>query len=67
MGLFLFGLFLIIIILIICFSVLFSNYMNHCSKKNINMFEDPRYNERINKLEMIIINLDKRIKELEEK
>jgi hypothetical protein len=41
--------------------------MNHCSKKNINMFEDPRYNERINKLEMIIINLDKRIKELEEK
>lgn len=67
MGIFMLGLFSILIVLIICGAILFSKYMELCSDNRTKMFENPRYDERIRELEKFIISLDKRIKELEEK
>ena len=52
-----FGLFLIILALIICGSILFSEYMEYCSKHGIGLFTNPRYEERIRKLEKIVYEL----------
>ena len=61
-----FGLFLIILALIICGSILFSEYMGYCSKHGIGLFTNPRYEERIRNLEKVILELHK-LYELEEK
>ena len=55
-----FGTTFVLTILIICFSTLFGLYMALCSQNKINMFSNPKYEERIAKLE-------KEIKELKEK
>lgn len=49
---------IIAVVLIICVSVLVGVYMYYCGENEINMFADPRYEERIK-------NLEKRVKELE--
>ena len=48
---------IIVIVLIICSSILFSEYMDHCSKNQIGVFKDPRYDERIRNLEKILDKL----------
>lgn len=50
---------IILIILIICFSVLFGMYMFICAENEINMFADHKYDKRITELE-------KTVKELKE-
>lgn len=55
-----FGVTVILIVLIICASITFGEYMDYCSKHRIGMFTDPRYEERISYLE-------KKVKALEDK
>ena len=48
------GIFTVLIILIICTTILFGIHMYFCSENEIGMYADPRYEERIRKLEKII-------------
>lgn len=41
----------VLLVLIICVTVLFGIYMYFCSENETKMFVDPRYEERIKKLE----------------
>lgn len=50
----------VLIILIICVSVLLGFHMYLCSENGIKMYADPKYEERISKLE-------KQVEELKEK
>lgn len=54
------GLTIILWTLVICISVLFGIYMYLCSKNEVKMFSNPRYDEHIRELE-------KQVKELKEK
>lgn len=54
------GLTIILWTLVVCISVLFGIYMYLCSEKEVKMFSNPRYDERIQELE-------KQVKELKEK
>lgn len=54
------GLTLVLLVLIMCVTVLFGIYMYFCSENETKMFVDPRYEERIRKLE-------KQVEELREK
>ena len=51
------GLTLVLLVFIICASVLFGIYMYLCSENEIKMFADPRYEERIRKLEKVVEEL----------
>jgi len=51
------GLTLILLTLIICISVLFGIYITLCSENGIKMFSNPKYDERIRKLEKEINEL----------
>lgn len=51
---------IILIILIICASVLIGIYMLACLESKVKMFADPRYEERIEKLERAIKELEKK-------
>ena len=55
------------IVLIVCATILFAMYMYYCSENCIHMFETPRYDERILKLEYVVTTLEKKIKEMESK
>lgn len=54
------GVAFVLIILIICVSVLFGYHMYLCNENGIKMYANPRYEERISKLE-------KKVDELKEK
>lgn len=45
---------IILVTLIICISVLVGLYMDYCRENGIKMFADPRYEERISRLEKIL-------------
>lgn len=51
---------IILIILIICISILIGIYMLACLERGVKMFADPRYEERIGKLEEAIKELEKK-------
>lgn len=51
------GLTFVLIILIICASVLFGLYMFLCEETKTKMFANPKYDERISKLEKEINEL----------
>ena len=51
------GLTLVLLFLIVCVSVLFGIYMYLCSENEIRMFADPRYEERMRKLEKLVEEL----------
>lgn len=53
------GLTIILIVLIVCISVLFGIYMYLCSENEVKMFADPKYEERIGKLEKQMEELKK--------
>lgn len=44
---------IILVVLIICVSVLLAVYMDYCGENGIKMFADPRYEERISRLEKL--------------
>lgn len=48
------GLTIVLIVLIVCGSVLFGIYMYLCSENEFGMFERPKYEERIKRLEKIL-------------
>ena len=48
------GIVIVLIFLIICGSILFGIHMYFCSENEIGMYADPKYEERIRKLEKII-------------
>ena len=48
------GIVIVLIFLIICGSILFGIHMFLCFENGIGMYADPRYEERIRKLEKII-------------
>lgn len=50
----------VLIILIICASILYGYHMCLCNENKIKMYANPKYEERISKLE-------KQVKELKEK
>ena len=56
-----FGLTLVLMTLIIAVAVLTGIYMLYCAEKDIKMFENPRYNERIIKLERVVKQLEDKI------
>lgn len=56
-------LFLLLLVLIICVTILFAMYMYYCSENNMNMFSDPKYNERIWSLEKAVSELQEKQKE----
>ena len=45
---------IILVVLIICVSILVAVYMYYCGENGIKMFEDPRYEERISRLEKLL-------------
>lgn len=45
---------IILVVLIICVSILAGVYMYYCGENGIKMFEDPRYEERISRLEKLL-------------
>ena len=51
---------LLLSVVIICTTILIGMYIYYCSENEVVLFEKPKYNERINKME-------KQIRELEEK
>jgi hypothetical protein len=51
---------LLLSVVIICTTILIGMYIYYCSENEVGLFEKPKYNERINKME-------KQIRELEEK
>ena len=53
---------LIFITLIICVTLLFAQYMFYCNENSVQMFEDPKYGERIGVLEGKVKDLEKKIK-----
>lgn len=48
------GVAFVLIILIICVSVLFGYHMYLCNENDIKMYADPKYEERIAKLEEVL-------------
>lgn len=55
-----FGLFFIILTLIVCATILFAMYMDYCSINRVGMFKNPKYEERIDKLERKVKALEAR-------
>lgn len=53
------GMTILIFVLIICGFVTFWMYMGYCASNGINMFSNPRYEERIRKLEKQMEELKK--------
>lgn len=53
------GFTIIMIILIICITILIWAYMYFCSENEVKMFANPRYEERIKKLEKLTEELKK--------
>lgn len=51
---------MLLIVVIICATILAGIYIYYCSENDVGLFEKPKYNERINKME-------ERIRKLEEK
>lgn len=49
---------IVLVVLIVCVTVLVGGYIDYCFINKVKMFADPRYDERISKLE-------KKVKELE--
>ena len=48
------GVAFVLIVLIICLSVLFGYHMYLCNENSIKMYADPKYDERISRLEKIL-------------
>lgn len=53
------GLTIILIVLIVCAFVTFWMYMEYCDTNKIKMFQNPKYDERIKKLEKQMKELKK--------
>ncbi len=51
---------LLLIVVIICATIIAGIYIYYCSENQVGLFENHKYNERINKIE-------KQIREMEEK
>lgn len=52
------GITVVLVVAIACFSILFGMYMHYCSENGVKMFEYPRYEERISKLEKAVKKLE---------
>ena len=57
------GMFLFLITALICGSIVFCTYIDACKYKEVGIFANPRYEERIRKLERFVLDIDKALKE----
>lgn len=53
------GMTFVLIVLIICLCVIACVYMCYCSENEVKMFQNPKYDERIRKLEKQMEELKK--------
>lgn len=51
----------VVIIIIICATIVAIAYMGYCSSNRVNMFANPRYDERIRELETEVEELRKKL------
>lgn len=57
------GILLLSIVIIICLTILAYKYIEACQMRQIGLFANPKYEERIRRLENFVSDLDKMLKE----